>query len=323
MANYNLFKAMYPSVNVSPKSLGTNFRLYGNHDQGRVIDTAENIIVREAFFTLQGEMPYSGVPALFIRMGGCNRGGKKDIGCFSRGFQCDTDFQLKESEALSPSELFSKLSTLWDDFKRDHISEMITPPNLIVITGGEPTLQMHGALMEFLKMINTIKRCDSPIPFAGNRYSDLTIQFETNGDFPFPKELWDLDHVKLAIVVSPKFPNSENNWWRQPKLSEEMEVMIKQGRLKLFMRHLVVNPENADKETPIQLSSLKSLMHDITETHFEQIYVSPVTAFMLDDNGELAEDLMATQLNMEWALRIVHSYGFHLSLQTHKYLGIE
>ena len=323
MANHNLLNAMYPSVNASPKSLGNSFRFYGNGDQGRVIDTAENIIVREAFFTLQGEMPYSGVPALFIRMGGCNRGNKKGIGCFSKGFQCDTDFRLAESEALSPSELFAYLVELWDDFKENHISDMITPPNLIVITGGEPTLQLHGALMEFLRMLNTIRRCDSPIPFAGGRHEDLVIQFETNGDFPFPDDLGDLDYLKLAIVVSPKFPNSENNWWRQPKLSENMESLIDDDRLRLFIRHLIVNPANADDETPIQLSSLKSLMHNITRSHFEQIYVSPVTAFMLDDRGELVEDLAASKRNMDWALRVVHSYGFHLSLQTHKYLGIE
>src|SRR5580658_3582582 len=79
----------------------------------------QSLWVQEVFYTLQGEGPFSGVPAVFVRLAGCN------LACF----WCDTDF---ESSTWRPT--FDELLANIEE-KRPAIC------NLIVITGGEPFRQ--------------------------------------------------------------------------------------------------------------------------------------------------------------------------------------
>lgn len=75
--------------------------------------------VQDVFHTIQGEGPFAGRPAIFIRLGGCN------LNCS----WCDTDF---ESSKWYPSvdEIFAKVME-------------VHKPNtaLVVLTGGEPFRQ--------------------------------------------------------------------------------------------------------------------------------------------------------------------------------------
>ncbi|MBS1995880.1 MAG: 7-carboxy-7-deazaguanine synthase QueE [Cyanobacteria bacterium SZAS LIN-2] len=106
--------------------------------------------VQEVFYTLQGEGPFSGQPAVFVRLGGCN------LACF----WCDTDF---ESSTWQPDlyELLSKISSVRPAFC-----------DLIVITGGEPFRQNIAPLIENLLARN------------------LRVQIETNGTLwvPLPED---------------------------------------------------------------------------------------------------------------------------------------
>ena len=76
--------------------------------------------IQEVFYTIQGEGPLGGSPAIFVRFAGC---------CLACKF-CDTDF---ESSTWRPTveELLEKI-------------EEVNPGHckLVVITGGEPFLQM-------------------------------------------------------------------------------------------------------------------------------------------------------------------------------------
>ncbi len=85
--------------------------------------------VQEVFYTLQGEGPFSGQPAVFVRLAGCNL----------RCFWCDTEF---ESSDWTPS-----LEALLD-----RVDTHLTPTcDLVVLTGGEPLRQdirpLVGALL--------------------------------------------------------------------------------------------------------------------------------------------------------------------------------
>ena len=97
----------------------------------RKINTEKELPVMEHFFTLQGEGFYSGRPAYFIRLAGC------DIGCV----WCD----VKESW---DSELHPILGI---DYLVSEIEK--TTVDFVVITGGEPALYDLTFLIKKLKIL--------------------------------------------------------------------------------------------------------------------------------------------------------------------------
>ena len=116
------------------------------------------IKVSEIFTSFQGEGPYVGTPATFLRLYGCN------LNCP----WCDTD--ISTYEMLSVDDVAEILLTQME----------FNNINLLVITGGEPTLQMEE-----------IKRLIKEIP------EDIKIQLETNGSiFEYLPE--------IEYVISPK-----------------------------------------------------------------------------------------------------------------------
>jgi len=116
------------------------------------------IKVSEIFTSFQGEGPYIGTPATFLRLYGCN------LDCE----WCDND--ISTYEMLSVDDVAEILMTQME----------FNNINLLVITGGEPTLQMEE-----------IKRLIKELP------EDIKIQLETNGSiFEYLPE--------IEYVISPK-----------------------------------------------------------------------------------------------------------------------
>lgn len=113
----------------------------------------------EIFKTIQGEGPYTGHPATFIRLAGCN------LQCPG----CDTDY-TSERHTMEPSDILARI-------ERDEY-----PPQLVVITGGEPFRQNLTPLARLLLD------------------HDYQVQVETNGVYAPPENL----PGKVAIVCSPK-----------------------------------------------------------------------------------------------------------------------
>lgn len=99
--------------------------------------------VNEIFYSLQGEGHYTGTPAVFVRFAGCNL----------RCWFCDTDFE----KGVEMSE--------------DEIVEAVLqyPTRYVVITGGEPTLQITASLCDKLHA------------------HGLYLMMETNGTHPLPE----------------------------------------------------------------------------------------------------------------------------------------
>ncbi|MCD8303262.1 MAG: 7-carboxy-7-deazaguanine synthase QueE [Prevotellaceae bacterium] len=99
--------------------------------------------VNEIFYSIQGEGAHTGLPAVFLRLAGCNR---------NCPF-CDTDFgrfaEMTEQEIVERAQEF--------------------PAKNIIVTGGEPLLQLTASLTRALKT-------------AG-----FSIHLETNGTLPLPE----------------------------------------------------------------------------------------------------------------------------------------
>ena len=102
--------------------------------------------VKECFLTLQGEGMQSGARAVFLRFAGCNlwSGREADRATAQCRF-CDTDFVGTDGEGggkfASADELAARVEALWGEGVMDR---------LVVITGGEPMLQLDEPLIEAL-----------------------------------------------------------------------------------------------------------------------------------------------------------------------------
>ena len=102
--------------------------------------------VKEAFLTLQGEGVQAGSRAVFLRFAGCNlwSGREADRASAQCNF-CDTDFVGTDGEGggkfANPGALADHIAALWGPESRHR---------LVVITGGEPMLQLDSALVEAL-----------------------------------------------------------------------------------------------------------------------------------------------------------------------------
>ena len=100
--------------------------------------------INEIFFSLQGEGFHAGKPAVFVRFAGCN------LACPF----CDTDFSV--SREMTAEEIAQEVAGCGE-------------PRIIVLTGGEPALQVDEAFLDAL-------RRRVPVP----------IHIETNGTRPLP-----------------------------------------------------------------------------------------------------------------------------------------
>ncbi len=135
-------------------------------------------LVKEIFYTLQGEGAQAGRPAVFCRFAGCNLwSGREQDRAQSVCTFCDTDFRGTDGAGgghfRTAEDLASAICAQWP-----READLSAPP-YVVCTGGEPLLQLDAALIDALHA----QGCE--------------IAVETNGTCPAPPGLdW--------ICVSPK-----------------------------------------------------------------------------------------------------------------------
>jgi 7-carboxy-7-deazaguanine synthase len=131
--------------------------------------------VKEIFLTLQGEGAHAGRAAVFCRFAGCNLWSGREQDRASAVCQfCDTDFVGTDGTLggryASADELADTIAAEWGDGRANRY---------VVLTGGEPMLQLDTALIRAL------------------HGRDFAIGVETNGTIMPPDGLdW--------ICVSPK-----------------------------------------------------------------------------------------------------------------------
>lgn len=114
------------------------------------------MLVNEIFYSIQGEGVHTGVPAVFVRFSGCN------LKC---GF-CDTDHF--SGTVMTEEEIVERVKAF--------------PATTVIITGGEPSLQLTSGLVDRLHS-------------CGRR-----VHVETNGTGVLPGNVdW--------ITCSPKTPD--------------------------------------------------------------------------------------------------------------------
>jgi 7-carboxy-7-deazaguanine synthase len=132
--------------------------------------------IKEVFYTLQGEGAHSGRPAVFCRFSGCNLWSGREADRTSAICQfCDTDFVGTNGAGggkfNTAQTLASHIASHWPNAEPKY--------RFVVLTGGEPLLQVDAALISALHQ------------------HGFTVAVETNGTIPIPPGIdW--------VCVSPK-----------------------------------------------------------------------------------------------------------------------
>lgn len=127
--------------------------------------------VNEIFYSLQGEGRFTGCAAIFVRLSGCNR---------ACPF-CDTDFasftEMTEEEIAAETAKY--------------------PATIVIITGGEPALQLTDSLIDLLHRVGK------------------QVHVETNGSLPLPSGVdwatcspktppYQIEHIdELKLLFTP------------------------------------------------------------------------------------------------------------------------
>ena len=174
--------------------------------------------VKEMFLTLQGEGAQTGMRAVFLRFSGCNlwSGREQDRATAICRF-CDTDFIGTNGEGggkfPDAAALAAAVAACWGNDTRHR---------LVVVTGGEPLLQLDAALIAALhgagfriavESNGTLVApdgidwlCISPkarattVQQSGN---ELKLVFPQTGADPARFEGWKFDHFFLQPMDGP------------------------------------------------------------------------------------------------------------------------
>ncbi len=131
--------------------------------------------VNDIFYSLQGEGYHTGRAAVFVRFAGCNL----------RCSFCDTEFDSYRE--MTADEIVTAISQY--------------PARFVVLTGGEPTLQVDEAFVDLLHQ------------------HSFEVAMESNGTRPAPQNLdW--------LTVSPKGLRGEAKEDTGKRLPDELKVIF-------------------------------------------------------------------------------------------------
>lgn len=137
------------------------------------------LAVQEIFFTVQGEGPFAGRPAVFVRLAGCH------LACTF----CDTEFESNINQRQTPAEIALTAYNLWTPLMRRLAGVANDMIPLVVLTGGEPLRQEVGPLIDELVR----KGMRTQIETAGNVWRESLLPF--------------LYSQQITVVISPKTPH--------------------------------------------------------------------------------------------------------------------
>jgi 7-carboxy-7-deazaguanine synthase len=270
------------------------------------------LFVTSRFFTLQGEGPFRGHPAYFIRLAKCNLACSFCDTYFDSGEWRCFDSLLEEADEVIES-FFNERSLPTPHWAKGKAKKIV-----LVITGGEPSLQHN--LATFLKQAQ---------PYFQN------TQIESNGISLVP----DLPE-NTTLVVSPKCLEKNAKVIRY--LEPNKKMLVRADCLKFVLSA----PEN---KKYLPYSEIPKWAHEWAEQSKKQIFVSPMTIYkkepqkvkLMRDSGreltmversEINEivsfwepellDLQKNQRNHEHAAEYCMQYGFTLNLQIHLFAGL-
>ena len=275
----------------------------------------DSLFVTSMFFTLQGEGPYAGMPALFIRLAKCN------LDCSF----CDTFFD--DGDWMTYDQLETKIEqtiqSFWTNKDKPVPAWAHTPdlpgkkfPNIVlVMTGGEPLIQDNISWF-----------------MAQQLHNFKEVQVESNG---LPVTV--VPEV-VTLVCSPKCMEKEGRAVKY--FAPSKTILDRADCLKFVMssdrdspynsipewahewkrnnptKEVYCSPMNVYNSFPQKIKLLRAEKGTITMA--ERSTVDEVISFW--EPGLL--DLAANQAKHEYTGRYCIEHGFKLNLQMHLYASL-
>jgi len=249
------------------------------------------------FLTIQGEGPFAGRPAWFVRLAGCNYGDKatSERGPGMCAF-CDTNFKIDEATKVSPEDLLMQIL----------LHPAYDARQILVLTGGEPTLQKR-MLLEFMRL-------------AAPHFA--AMQVETNGTQPgFFKDAekepkYGTVLIKTTIVVSPKATEITGNY-TMPSLK-----VLDNDFQSTVLKFLISAEDPKYKGIP-------RWALDRAIRSPGSVYVSPIAVYKKPYAGEVSSawdhdliDAAKTAANYNYAATYAVAQSLKLSIQQHLFCAI-
>ena len=201
--------------------------------------------VNDIFYSLQGEGRNTGRAAVFVRFAGCNL----------RCPFCDTDFDAYRE--MTGGEIVAAIAALLPPPSSSLVPRLslLVPRSsslalLIVLTGGEPTLQADEAFVDLLHQ------------------HGYEVAMESNGTRPAPRNLdW--------LMVSPK--ENEKSERRDEKFGVSHEEWRQPDEFK------IVFDENTDPEECLTHHS------SLPTSHFPLLYLQPCDTGDAERNARIVK----------------------------------
>lgn len=275
-------------------------------------EAGDKLYVTSIFFTLQGEGPFRGHPAVFVRFAKCN------LACSF----CDTYFD--SGDWLTIDEIERRIDKIISDHFDGNVpyryqyeeDDMIIKRRsmVLVITGGEPMLQKN--IVPFLERMNHVFR-ETQIESNGTVYQEIPPETvlvvspkcsEKNGKpikylQPNPKVLERANYLKFVMNDDPESPySSVPDWAHQASQDYGIDIFC--------------SPMNVYNKEPEKVKQIRSQKNDISLE--ERSNVDEVISFWED--GLL--DMKANQRNHEYTARYCIDNNCILNLQMHLYAGL-
>ena len=231
---------------------------------------ADGFTIHSMFYTIQGEGPWAVLPAVFVRLSGCNL----------RCRFCDTDFAGGTQYTL---EQFTAV-----------VQEYCNSVGCsrIVFTGGEPMLYRLDLAIEILGRSNRIQIETAGTVWPGHLH-DLLESPEELGIYP------------VMLVCSPKTPKVHS---QVAFFAHAWKYIIQVGSVS-SLDGLPVGSVQAGTNAPNLL--IYRPEHLI---HTSSIYVQPCDMGPDDHQGNAA--------NIAEAVALAMRFGYRLSIQLHKIVGL-
>jgi 7-carboxy-7-deazaguanine synthase len=270
----------------------------------KYFDNAEGVLVVSRFMTLQGEGPYRGYPAFFVRLAKCN------LNCSF----CDTFFD--KGDWYSIDDLMREVNMAIAEHFNDNLPRYMTGVKkqaVFVLTGGEPMLQKN------IKQL--LERANQEFEYS---------QIESNGivaaDIP----------DKTCLVVSPKC--LQKNGISIKYLTPNQKTLARADCLKFVMSADQNSPYSSipdwafkwQSDTGRQVFASPMNIYNRSPQKFKEEYST--TNINIDKRSKVDEvisfweegllDMDANQKNHQYTANYCVDNGLVFNLQQHLYAGM-